>query len=122
MDDFPDSLRVELDHYFNQVLADAGPNENQEHWVASSLRADDLPNGHHGLRWHLVSNGGKSINVILDPELLESPNSVPNESSLSDLAWYITILAQEHVLSYPVDSFENNESIVLRHEGRREPR
>ena len=112
---FPDELGNELQTYFRNAIKRS---HRVSFWTSSDVSPKVLAEGVVGLNWRLMSASGMSLNVILDPRRLPPPASVPNSSKLSDLAWVISILAQEHILSYDVCEFADGEEVLLKNQGR----
>jgi len=116
---FPDNLESQLPSYFCKAITDG---IEQPDWIASEVLRANLTDSTSGLHWNLRDAHGKSVSVVLDPRVIEVESPVPNSSEMSDLAWIITILAQEYELSYSSSEFDDGEVPLLQHTERREHR
>lgn len=110
---FPDNLQRELRDYFTAAIRGTA-------WVTSEVKPVSLDTDVSGLQWTLRDAQDKSLVVMLDPRRLRVIGPVPNSSNLSDDAWVIAILAQEHVLSHRPSMFRDGEVFLLEHKGRAE--
>ncbi len=108
---FPEALRRELTEYLRTAIQGTA-------WVASDVVPVALDEHVSGLEWRLSDRHGKSLTVTLDPRHFDNLGPVPNSSNLSDLAWAIGLLVQEHVLSYRSSRFRDGEVLLLEHKGR----
>ena len=108
---FPRSLASELATAF---AADHPPGSTE--WSLDSI-ADDPGDGH--LLAVFRGSDRKWLTLALYPTDFDPVSDVPNSSALSDLAWYIVVLADEHIFSRSQSEFPHDTVFRLKHQGRR---
>ena len=110
---------LEFPSYLTDELARAFATDHGSHakgWKFIGIQSD-ATSGRLLATFRAEKN--KVLTVIMDPTDFHLPRDVPNSSSMSNLGWYIIVLADEHIFGR-TEEFPLNTEFRLRHQGHRD--